>query len=208
MKLIEAYQSRSEALTALDNGGRFFSWFSKANDGQISKAELGKVGGVFNDKQQMILFLEMALSKLGAEDQETILNQLEPKMQDSYLEHRPERYLPSEALELGTLSSNAIVKGIPRHVDSKEEFTGFIMFPISTGSTTTMVMVPLIEQYEVYHLYDESSESDFLIAHLKGKESLPAELLEVGGVLKELKADKKNSEQAAKFLEVLYYQRA
>ena len=64
MKKIEPYRNINDAISNLDNGGRFYNILTKADDGIISKSELGKVGGIFNDKQQMILFLELSISKL------------------------------------------------------------------------------------------------------------------------------------------------
>jgi len=52
MKKVNPYRYVDEALSSLDNGGRFYNIFTKAMDGIISKSELGKVGGVFNDKQK------------------------------------------------------------------------------------------------------------------------------------------------------------
>ena len=41
MQLISPYNSASEALSSLDNGGRFFNFLTDANDGEIEAEELG-----------------------------------------------------------------------------------------------------------------------------------------------------------------------
>ncbi|MDQ1086409.1 hypothetical protein [Siphonobacter sp. SORGH_AS_1065] len=64
MEEIKPYTTFEEALRDLDNGGHFYNLFTQAEDDIITQAELSKVSGVFFAKQQMILFLEMALSKL------------------------------------------------------------------------------------------------------------------------------------------------
>lgn len=45
MKKIESYIDVNDAISDLDNGGRFYNLFTHADDGIISQAELGKVGG-------------------------------------------------------------------------------------------------------------------------------------------------------------------
>ena len=46
------YRTVRNALTSIDNGGRFYNLLTKANDGNISTSELGKVAGSFSDKQK------------------------------------------------------------------------------------------------------------------------------------------------------------
>ena len=41
MKKIIPYKSSNEALTALDNGGRFYNIFTKAGDGVITQEKKG-----------------------------------------------------------------------------------------------------------------------------------------------------------------------
>jgi hypothetical protein len=46
---------------SFDHGGWFYNLQTKAKDKLFNKPGLGKVGGIFIDKQQMILFLEMSM---------------------------------------------------------------------------------------------------------------------------------------------------
>ena len=62
MKKIEPYKNINEATLSLDNGGRFYNVLTKSDDGIISSSELGKVAGLFIDKQKMVLFLDLATS--------------------------------------------------------------------------------------------------------------------------------------------------
>ena len=61
MKKITPYKTTRNAITAMDNGGRFYNLLTKANDGNVSTSELAKVAGVFSDKQKMVLYLDMSL---------------------------------------------------------------------------------------------------------------------------------------------------
>ena len=79
------------------------------------------------------------------------------------------------------------------------------MFPIMSGSVTTFMMIPLIDQYDVYELRDEESSETFLIAHLKGSEKLPSKKMILGGVFKELNISEAEDGIKAKFLKTVYH---
>lgn len=205
MKKIEPYQSVNDAMAALDNGGRFYNLLSKANDGLITKAELAKVGGVFNDKQKMMLFLEMSLVNLDELAKKEIVGNMEPSLQEAYKQYQPKWLKASEANSHEYLAAGLIVSGIPKLKESKTEFTGFIMVPISTGNVTTFAMVPIMDQYDVYELRDENSSDTFLIAHSRSSKKLPEKKLKVAGILKELKTKKGKEGPAKVFLEAVYH---
>jgi hypothetical protein len=205
MKKIEPYRNINDAISNLDNGGRFYNILTKADDGIISKSELGKVGGIFNDKQQMILFLELSISKLDNGKKNVIISKLDENIQKIYLKYKPIELLPSETDSKGIIASNTIITGIPKLTKSKTEFIGFIMIPIMIGNVTTFSLIPLIEIYDVYELRDEKSSKKFLIAHTKGANKLPEKKIKVAGVLKELKANKNEKKASKMFLEAVYH---
>ena len=205
MKKIEPYKNINDAISNLDNGGRFYNILTKADDGIISKSELGKVGGIFNDKQQMILFFELSISNLDDKKRNTLISKLEESLQEVYLKYKPIELLPSEAHTKGVIASNAIITGIPRLTQSKSDFIGFIMIPVIAGNVTTFSMIPLIDLYDVYELIDEESDKNFLIAHSKGTNKLPEKKIKVAGVLKELKSAKNEKKASKKFLEAVYH---
>jgi len=205
MKKIEPFKNYTDALSTLDNGGRFYNILTKADDGIISKAELGKVGGIFNDKQQMILFFELSISKLDDEKRNAVISKLDESLKEIYLKYKPIQLVPSEAYTKGILAANTIITGIPTLIESKSEFKGFIMFPMVVGKITTFTMIPIIDMYDVYEIRDEASDENFLIAHAKGAMKLPNKKIKVAGVLKELKSDKKEAVASKRFLEAIYH---
>lgn len=205
MKKVETYKNIDDAISNLDNGGRFYNILTKAEDGIISKSELGRVGGIFDDKQKMILFLELSISKLNKTKKETIISKLEHELQVIYHKYKPQELLPSEAHTKGIISSNAMIAGVPKLTDSKSGFNGFIMMPMMTENVTTFNMFPILDQYDVYELRDEESAETFLIAHSKGSEKLPNKKIKVAGIFKELKSNKEENNASKKFLEILYY---
>ena len=205
MKAIEPYRNVNEAIQSLDNGGRFYNIRTKADDGIINQAEIGKVGGVFGSKQQLILFLEMSILRLNQTEKNSLVSKFDSDLNGSYQKYKSQELRPSEAKLKGVIASNAIITGIPRLVDSKTDFNGFIMFPMIIGSVTTFMMIPIIDKYDVYELRDEETSETFLIAHLKESEKLSNKRMILGGVLKELKADQKEDKAKGKFLEAIYY---
>ena len=205
MKKIKPYFAINEAIKSLDNGGRFYNIQTKAKDGIINQSELGKVGGIFNDKQQMILFLEMSILKLNQADKNSIISTLDCDLKKTYQKYKSQELLPSEAHSKGILSSNAIITGIPKLIDSKSDFNGFIMFPIMSGNVTTFMMIPLIDEYYIYELRDEKSSETFLIAHSKDSEKFSNKKIIAGGVLKELKTNEEEDTANEIFLEIIYH---
>ncbi|WP_010183042.1 hypothetical protein [Aquimarina agarilytica] len=199
------YKNVNEALTHLDNGGRFYNILTKADDGIISEAELGKVGGIFNDKQKMILFFELSISKLDQEKRNSIILKLDNNLQELYSKYKPIEFLASEVETNEIITSNVIITGVPQFTSSHSDFNGFIMTPVISGNVTTFIMTPLIDSYDVYKLRDEKSNRIFLIAHAKQIEKLPPKKIKVAGVLKELKSDKNETPGVKKFLEAIYY---
>ena len=204
MQDVIPYASYTRALEALDNGGRFYNLFTKADDEEIALAELAKVAGVFSDKQKMFLFYEMAVQNLTASDQESLFANLSENLQTSYKEHRPQLLLPSEANSKGISSKSAILTGYPHFVTDKTVFNGFIFIPVSTGKLTTMVMVPIMDQYDIYELTDESSSATTFLANVRGAGRLPVERARFGGILKETSVDNHGKNKDRLFLEALY----
>lgn len=205
MKELIPYKNIDDAIQSLDNGGRFYNIQTKAKDGVINQSELGKVGGVFNGKQQMILFLEMSILKLGQSEKTSVITKLDRDLTKTYKKYKAQELLPSEANTKGIISSNAIITGIPKLIDHKSDFEAFIMFPLMIGNVTTFMMIPLVDEYDVYELRDEESSETFLVAHLKDSKKLPNKKMIMGGVLKELKTSEEEDEAKGKFLEAVYY---
>ncbi|MEO0331760.1 MAG: hypothetical protein AAF223_08755, partial [Bacteroidota bacterium] len=205
MKKIEPYKNVIEAVSTLDNGGRFYNILTKTDDGIISGSELGKVAGLFSDKQKMILFFELSVSKLDQADREEVVSKLDSKLQKAYQRYKPQKLSPSEANATGVASSNAIITGIPTLVESKTDLLGFIMVPIITDKATTFTMVPLMEKYDVYEMRDEPASDTFLIAHARSSQKLPQRKITVAGVLKELKSHRNEAGSTKIFLESIYH---
>ncbi|MDP8246165.1 MAG: hypothetical protein P9L94_18930 [Candidatus Hinthialibacter antarcticus] len=205
MRKLAPYKTKRGAIVALDNGGRFYNFLTQADDGEISPAELGKAAGVFSSRQQMFLYLEMAIAELDDQSVTDIFKHLSPALKNSAKKFRPVHYTPAEATANGKPSKSAIVIGTPTYMESCSDFVGFIFIPISTGKTTTMMMVPIIDQYDVYEVRDRATDQQFLLAHTKGQKKLEPVETRFGGVIKKLQAKKGKPQKHKVFLETLYY---
>lgn len=205
MRKIVPYKTQRNALAALDNGGRFYNIFTEADDGEISTAELARVAGAFTDKQKMFLYLDMTLAGLDQDATNIVINSMSNELKQAYDQFKPAHYIPSEANIRGKASKSAIVTGIPHYVKSNSDFTGFIMIPVSTGKTTTFMMVPMIDHYDVYEVCDKDSSEEFLVAHTRGTKKLVEKATAFGGILKNLQNKKKKNTKQRLFLEAIYY---
>jgi hypothetical protein len=129
---------------------------------------------------------------------------LTPKLRQSYLVYRPRHLSPAQAAK-GRASVSVIVTGVPNYVKSCSDFNGFIMIPISTGKSMTMIMVPLIDHYDVYEVRSHASDQKFLVAHARGQRKLRPVTTRFGGIIKKLQGRKDKEAKHKVFLETLYY---
>ena len=205
MRRITPYKTTRGALAALDNGGRFYNLGSDAGDGEIEAAELAKVAGVYSSAQKMYLFFDLALSALPEEEADKVRSAMSPKLRAAYDRYRPRHFTPVEANRFGRGSMPAIVRGTPRFVTKRSDFAGFVMIPVMTGNTMIPIMIPIMDQYDVYELRDEDTDKEFLIAHARGQRRLRETRQTFAGILKELNSNKRQTGKKRLFLECLYY---
>ncbi|MFT3822927.1 MAG: hypothetical protein QM731_03365 [Chitinophagaceae bacterium] len=199
MEKIKPFKDPAEAISSLDNGGRFYNIFTHPNDEKISESEVGKVAGVFFEKQKSILFMDLAIAHLAESAKEMIRQKFDNDLQASYNKFKAQELQPAETESKGIVASNVIISGIPRLTNSKSRISGVILVPVAS----TFTMIPITEYYDVYEISDNDSDATFVITTLKGKEKLPEKKIKVGGVLKELKKIEKGA--SGKFLEVSYF---
>ncbi len=204
MKEIIPFIDMKTAKAELDNGGRFYNWLTDANDGEVELSELARFAGVFSDKQKMFLYLELALSNLDDAQRQEVLNLLSDDLKALKVQFQPVHYSPALALQNGSAGEAAVIRGIPRHVEAKTQFSGFVMIPIVAGNVTTFSMIPIIDRYDVYEVYDCDHEQTFIVAHAKNKAKFEFRETLIAGVMKEFK-NTKDERQENLFLEACYF---
>ena len=204
MKQLHPYHSLDQALSDLDNGGRLLSFKAKAGDDRIDPSEVAKAAGVIGNRQQLYLYLTMALSELSADAVAEFRGKFSEKLERGYIDHMPVRTTPSAARSVAEAGTSAIVSGIPKHVGSDSELTMFIFIPISTGKTTVMTMVPVIDHYDVYELAGHATHDKVLVTHARGRNKLPEVPMQVGGVFKEYR-ESEDADDGGLYLDAVYF---
>lgn len=203
MKKVNPFKNQQAALKALDNGGRFYNFLTKPDDGEITSAELSKVAGVYSSKPLMNLYLEMSIIGLASKDK--VMQSMSNELKADYEQHRPLYLTPAQAYQSEQTGKTAIVKGVPKYKRSKTEFNSFIMVPIVTGNVTTFAMIPIFDEYDVYELKDEQTKELFILAHARCSKQLAERETRFGGLLKELQLGKEETSDKKSFLEISYY---
>lgn len=205
MKQIIPFTSFQEAIQEFDNGGNFFNVFSHAKDGVISPAELGKVAGVKNDNQAMILFMVMAISHLDNHSRERVLARLDSELFDLYEKYRPVHMSLDQFTDRGKASISTTLVGTPKKIRTSSDFGGTILVPIVVGTVTSFTMVPIENAFEIYELTATESDAVVIIAHHKEKEPLPERKLRVGGMITAITQAGEIATPNKVFLEVQFY---
>jgi len=209
MRELKPYRTKHGLQTALDNGGRFYNFFSTSQDNIVTRGELAKAAGVFSASTQAFLFLEMMQQELAAEERQSVLLLLEPGLREDYRRQRPITMLPSKVETEGVAGRSVIVTGYPRFVENRTEFSGFIMIPISTGKTTTFTMIPIFDQFDVYEVFDDRRmrKPNTVDATVRGQRIEHDGPIRFGGVLRKLKFKDKTKKSHQFFLETVFYTR-
>ena len=207
MKQITPYKTLQGALNALDNGGRFYNIFTKAKDEVITGSELYKAAGVISGKAQALLFFELSVSDLPETDRNKVIQRLSPELRSTYLQERP-KCLQVEAFEKAAQETDAvIVTGFPAFLEDKTQFSGFIFIPISTGKTTSFMMIPIFDKFDIYEVYTDSDlkGDKTIIATVRGSKKLSPDRTTFAGVIKKLEFKNKSKKPHSLYVETLYY---
>ena len=209
MRELKPYRTKQGLQKALDNGGRFYNFFSKAEDEIVTRGELAKAAGVFSAGTQAFLFLEMMQQDLPDEQRRSVLQLLEPDLRSDYQRQRPVVLAPSQVEAEGAAGRSLILAGFPRFVENKTQFSGFIMVPISTGKVTTFTMIPIFDQFDVYEVFDDRRmcKPNTVVATVRGQRIEHDGPIRFGGVLRELQFEDKTKKSHQFYLETVFFTR-
>lgn len=209
MREIKPYKTKRGLQKTLDNGGRFYNIFTDAGDDVVSRAELAKAAGVFSSEVKAFLFLEMAQQGLVPADRLSIEELLEADLRKRYRRQKPITLNPSEVESKGTAGKAVIVSGYPRFVEDRTDFKGFVMVPFQAGNSTSFMMVPIFDQYDVYEVFDDRhmTKPNSMIATVRGQKLNCDGPIRFGGILKKLEFKDKTKKSHKFYLETAYYTR-
>jgi hypothetical protein len=207
MRELKPYRSLRGLRTAIDNGGRFYNFFTAADDEVVTRAELAKAAGVFHAGVNAFLFLEMAQQDLSPDERQSINDLLEPKLRNDYRRKKPKTLLPSAVESDGVAGRSVMVTGYPRFVEDKTQFSGFVMIPIMAGKSMTFIMVPIFDQFDVYEVFDDRRmrKPNSMVATVRGQRITHKGPIRFGGVLKKLDFPDKTKKSHEFYLETVFY---
>lgn len=207
MKELKPFRSLPALKKALDNGGRFFSFFDRAADDKVSRAELARAAGVFSAGIQAFLYLEMTKQDLSEEQQAEAVSMLEPTLQASFAKKKPPHAKPSMVDKNYKAGDGLIVTGYGRELETQKRFEGFIIVPIMVGKAMIPMMIPINNIYQVIEIYDDAtfrSPRAIVCVPQKKKVDLSGQV-QFGGVLKELKNQTTSPPTHPVFLEAIFW---
>lgn len=201
MEQITLFKSASQAIDNLDNGGQFYNIFTKADDDLISQSEVSKVAGASLQKQKAVLFLNLAMSKLSAREQQEIEGRFDDKLSDNFQKYSPQSINSNAELESLDAGTGVIISGTPRKIEGEGIISGFISIPVIDVFT----LIPISETYIVYEIKDEVSGEAVLVAHDKDTGLLPESPIKIAGVIKQFQLTQEDESEFQKFIEVDFY---
>ena len=201
MKKLIPYKTVRGALSALDNGGRFYNLFSRAGDGLITAGELSKATGRLSNLRQSALYFEMMLMELNEADRETVIARLDPKLRSKFRRSRPQKLEPSALGGAMGEKNGIIVEGQLVYSRSQKKFTSFVMIPIQSGSVTTYMMLPIYEQFSMYQ-FKGAGDASIPVAISKKAARLPSGLVRLGGFIREASSSDTEPDKSAGYFSV------
>lgn len=204
---IKPFESVESLAKQIDNGGRIYNIFTKADDNVVTGAELAKAAGVIGTEGLGFLYLEMAVAGFEEDDRKQIIEMLEPGLRRRFEGHGPRPLAPSEMDERGKPGKAAIMTGYVRFLEDRSQFSSFIMIPMMVNNVTTFTMIPIFDQFNVYEIFETS---DFekpcgIVTSPKTMTFKNGSRIRVAGYLRELKEESGKPKQHAVYLETYYY---
>ncbi len=207
MKELKPFRTVGPLKKALNNGGRFYDFFSDANDEAISRGELAKAAGVYTAGIQAFLYLQMSKQDLEEERQLEVVTMLDEKLRKSFMKKKPPFVLPSQVNASHKSGEAIIVTGYAREIGQQTMFSGFIIVPMLVGKAMIPMMIPIHTLYRVIELFDDEKmkkPSAIVGAPLKSPLEFSS-VMQFGGVLKELKSKTKDPPTHPVYLEAIYW---
>ena len=202
MRQIRPYRTVQGAKGALDNGGRFYEFWTKAGDDVIDVGELARAAGVFSSDTRAFLHFEMALMGLTERQRTEVLSLLSPEVKTRLEAKQPKVLQPSLVESEGIAGVAAIVTGYPSYVEDRTQLQGFIVMV-----TPVIMMVPIWDMFDVYEVYDTPEQTDprTMVATARGSKRLDGQYTRFGGMLRELQFEDKTGKDHGLYLEAIYY---
>lgn len=181
MQRVSPFTDLAQAISDLDNGGRFYNILSQARDGLIAPGELARAAGVLSAGWKAVLHFQLATRRLSEADRAALFDRLEAGVQKTLTAFRAiEIHQPPSGFE--QRDRIAIVTGYPR---AATDFAGEALLPTRHSA---FGWVPLADRMDVWYVFEgPRTDSDPVVAAASRQIPMsPDTRLTFGGILRPL----------------------
>lgn len=205
MKQIKPFNNLADAQKSLDNGGKLFNLFSRAEDGAITEAEINKAAGNSSGSQDMALFLLLATSRLIDEDKDALLGMLSKTARSNSELYAPQFLTPAVDSELEE-GVNLMVHGTLKLISQSDELSAYTKKLLIAGKVPTYNFESVFDSHVVYEFTDSNTGNSMLAIHTKKHAPLENNIPYTFGCISRAYFKKKSDEnQQYRLLEIKYY---
>lgn len=185
MNQVDPYRTLGEAMSSLDNGGRFFNLFTTAGDDVVTAAEISKAAGILGSEQTAFVYFTMALRGLSDSDRMHVLESLDESTRRSHDKHQATEVSASTFEAHAVEARSYIIEGHPKRA-SDEVRSATILFPMMIGNVMTMMPMPVSESCQVYEVHDgpQQVSKPCLIVFARQETTLSSQKMRFGGIAK------------------------
>ena len=188
MQRLHPIRTLAEFLKAYDNGGYFWSLFSRPGDGLVTKGEVARAAGRPAADGFAVLHFEFLRSFLGEADRREALARLEGKMRARHERHQPASTAPSRLeAEVGA-GRSAIVTGFAAPAADPEKIGGTVTHMVLVGEAVIPMVQPLHALMSLYELWDSPAKTgrSAVLAVPRKTRLLPGGLIRIAGTVQDL----------------------
>lgn len=199
MRLVTPYETAAALIRDLDNGGRWFNFFTAKSDGVVFASELKKAAGAWT-LATASLYLDLAAVALGAADRAELERALDPVLKARLL---PPVWLPPEGLAAASRQGWSVVtSGRLRFVETTSVTTYTTTTTSDGEGNSTVSVTPQTTEYSLYQLVDPDGDGAALLA-LPADPRLGDGRIRLAGPLQRLVVDDHGREEI--YLELKFY---
>ena len=185
MRVLKPLRTLAGFGRAFDNGGRFWSLWSEAGDGVITKGELAKGGASLDAGRIAVLHFELLRGCLAAAEAKQALASLDRKATARWKKHEPVRCSAAEAIAQRKGTAVIVECEAVRAEDREGEGLSYVQI-VPVGKVTIPVVMPVALRFRLWRLSGRSGSvgATILAVHPKSL-YLSARRLAIGAIVHE-----------------------
>lgn len=185
MKVLKPLRTLDSFTRAFDNGGRFWSLWSDAGDGVITKGELAKGGSSPTAGRTAVLHFELLRACLPVAEAKQALASLDRKAAARWKKHEPVRCSAADAVaqRKGTA---VIVECEPVRAEDREGEGLTLVIVVPAGKAMIPVVMPVARRNRLWRLCGRAGSTDTTILAVQPKSlDLSGRRLAIGAYVEE-----------------------